>query len=210
MPATQTILGTTQNLSSPSIYYLAIPCRVVQNTSEALDQNSIFPVAGTLKNLRVSFDVAPGGVASWKYTIRKNGVDSGITVTTTGAATYAEDTINTLAVAAGDKIALHVVPTGGPATTPWPKWCIDFESNTAETVIMGDPATRPTAGTTYYFPIACGTFGLIGSDDPVKCVMPTGGVLAHFYARNCDAPGVGNSYIFTIRLNGASPPGGIT
>lgn len=66
---------------------------------------------------------APGGEGSYKFTIRKNGVDTAATVTIAGAATDATPWIGSVSFASGDLISVSCVPTGTPTaagkTTPY-------------------------------------------------------------------------------------------
>ncbi len=77
----------------------------------------IAPRAGTLTNLRVKTQAAPGGGQSYTFTIRKNGVNTGLTVELTGAATTGSDLVTQVAVAAGDILTLREVASGSAATT---------------------------------------------------------------------------------------------
>jgi len=61
---------------------------------------------GKLSNLYVALSVAPGGVVSRTFTVRKNGVATALAVTITGAATTGSDTTDVIAYAAGDLISL--------------------------------------------------------------------------------------------------------
>jgi len=77
-----------------------------------LVENS-FPVptvgGATARRLYVKLGAAPGGTETVTITIRKNGSDTAVTVTITGAATTGSDVANTAAFAAGDLISASVV-----------------------------------------------------------------------------------------------------
>jgi len=75
-------------------------------------RNIVMPVAGTLKNLYIRNGTTQSGTGSIVFTLRKNGVDTAITVTFTnsdGASATKSDTTNTVSVAAGDLICLKAV-----------------------------------------------------------------------------------------------------
>jgi hypothetical protein len=84
----------------------------------------VSPIAGTLKRLYVRTITAHGTGGSLVFTLRKNGVDTGITITiaASGAASTYSDTTNTTSVAAGDLISLKVVNNatlGGAEIQQW-------------------------------------------------------------------------------------------
>lgn len=73
------------------------------------------PNPGIAKSLSVRASVAPGGADSCTVTVQKNGVDTGITVTLTGAQlTGLIDTVS-MGFAPGDDLSLKVVETGATA-----------------------------------------------------------------------------------------------
>ncbi|MGB3069122.1 MAG: hypothetical protein WBC18_11260 [Ottowia sp.] len=73
-------------------------------------QSVAFPVAGTLKNLRVRTSDNPGnftGNQTYTFTVMVNGNATGITCTESVSATSCSDTTNTASIAAGDTISLR-------------------------------------------------------------------------------------------------------
>jgi hypothetical protein len=82
-------------------------------TSPTTELTIVAPFAGTLRNLRVLHNTAGNAVASITYTVRVNGVDTALTPA--GGAVAGNDTaiksdvVNTVAVAAGDKISMKGV-----------------------------------------------------------------------------------------------------
>lgn len=78
----------------------------------------VVPVAGTLRNLRVTARTAPTGANNITYTARLNLADSALTCTVAqSAAPHAgQDLVNAISVAAHDRIGLKVQHSGLPST----------------------------------------------------------------------------------------------
>lgn len=73
--------------------------------------------AGTLRNLRVKGQVAPGAGQTHTFTVRKNGVDTGLAITLSDSATAGANLTASVSVAAGDVLTLKGVASAGAATT---------------------------------------------------------------------------------------------
>jgi len=85
------------------------------------------PYAGTLKNLYVQSDVAPGSSQAYTCAIRNEQADTSVTVTISGAAAVqGANTSNTQAFAAGEKYSLKIV-TSATAATAFISWDAEFE-----------------------------------------------------------------------------------
>ena len=72
---------------------------------------------GTLRNLRVKGQTAPGSGQTHTFTVRKNGVDTGLAVTLSGSVTSGANLTTSISVAAGDVLTLKEVASAGAATT---------------------------------------------------------------------------------------------
>lgn len=79
--------------------------------------NGVCSEPGIFKNLYVKQSVAPGASQTTIYTLRKNGVDTALTCTVSGAGTTASDTTHTVAFAAGDTWSIKAVNSATAATT---------------------------------------------------------------------------------------------
>src|SRR6266853_3709972 len=82
---------------------------------DGFDQASPWPVVGTFRNWVISTDVAPGVGKTCTYTVRKNGVDTALTVTLSGTQTTGSDLTHSVSVALGDHLVLK---KNGNGTTP--------------------------------------------------------------------------------------------
>ncbi len=84
-----------------------------QSGTERLVQN-IMPTGGTVNSFYVFIETAPGGAASWTFTLRKNGVDTAVTCTVAGTAQICSDTAHSAAYVAGDLVSVRESSAGGP------------------------------------------------------------------------------------------------
>ncbi len=88
-----------------------------QNGTEA-NAEYYCPAAGTLKNLRVYVSANASNNAGNTFKVRKNGAATGIVVTYgAGTTGLLSDTVNTIAVVAGDRISFEMVNTGSGGGT---------------------------------------------------------------------------------------------
>jgi hypothetical protein len=69
----------------------------------------------TLNRLFVTLTVAPGGVTSRTFTVRKNAANTTLAVTITGAATTGSNTATPTAFVQGDLISVQTTVSGAPA-----------------------------------------------------------------------------------------------
>jgi hypothetical protein len=110
------LAGTGQPSTSINHFFAASGARDAGLTSDNAGNRTVLPSAGTLRNLRIQADVAPGAAKSWIVTVEKNGSDSTLTAQLSGASqTTASDLSHTVSVAAGDAISIKVAPAGTPA-----------------------------------------------------------------------------------------------
>lgn len=203
--ATTTMLISGDNISGPSNSATNYTT-VISNEEGALttwngteaNRESVVSPAGTLKDLQVSLKVAPGGSASWTFTLYKNAAPSAITCQVSAAATTCTDLVNSVAVVAGDTLSFESVPSSTPAATEV-KWSLHFASTTAsETPIM----TLDTAATASTFSALMGINNAETTANDVKSLLATAGTMKNLYVVAQTAPGVGKSRTVTVRKNG--------
>ncbi len=77
--------------------------------------------AGTLTAFSAAITTAPP-TGSWAFTLFKNGVAQTMTCSITGANTSCLDAASCTELAAGDEVAVQVVPTGASANAGGPRW----------------------------------------------------------------------------------------
>lgn len=157
--------------------------------------------AGTLRNLRIKFINPPGSGKSYKFTLRKNGVDTALTCTAADLATECSDTVNSFSFARGDLLSIGITPTNTPSAWFSLTTGIEMVTDSGATVITGDSSGSSIWQTsTQHFGVQ-GKTGR-GSDASNRQIAPTAGKLGNFIAKLRLAPGTGKSIIFTTVKNG--------
>lgn len=88
----------------------------------------VIPKAGTIRNMYVYTDGAPGVGQTYTFTLRVGLADTSVVATISGnASNSASDTTHTAAVAAGDRVSIKVVTSGTAATISNALWAFTFE-----------------------------------------------------------------------------------
>lgn len=143
-------------------------------STNSTTQEIVVPTAGTISNLYLSLTAAPGVGNSKTLRFIKNGVNSNPLTTVSDTATVGNNSVDTLSIAAGDRITLQVTATGTPASSAH-RWgylftpTVDGKSyigfagdNTlgsgTSTIYSGPVLPQPQPGTTDNQP------GIIGGD----------------------------------------------
>lgn len=158
---------------------------------------------GKIKKLRVELVSAPTAGKSFAFTLMVNGAPSALTCTISDAATSNEDSVNEVAVSAGDYVSLRCVPTGNP-TVGYARWSTVFDgNNAAESLLLGVGGLG--AGGISYNPVSAGRPSSSAVENNVRSVCPTGGAIKNLYVRLAADPGTApDAYRLTLRVNGAS------
>jgi len=125
-------------------------------TATEAEAEIVIRTAGTLSRLGVRL-TSNGITGNTVFTVRKNGADTGITVTFGSSATgIQEDLTNTVSVAAGDKICIKSVPGGATGTWTMKGISLHFVATSGNTVqILGAYQSNSVTfnNTTRYWPI---------------------------------------------------------
>ena len=181
----------------------------VWNSTEA-NIRAVCPAAGTLRNFKVNLATAPGTGKSWTFTIRKNGVDTGLTLTISDTNTTSKDTTHSVSVAAGDLIIMSVVPSGTPTAAANAQWTVEFEGNTSSQNIIagGTSSGTPSATNINGTCPACGDdiidiTGGLTNELTFACLIPHATTIKALYIDLRTAPGSGKSWKFHLRKNGS-------
>ena len=171
------------------------------------DVNMVMPCAGTFSLMYINSDTAPGGTASYAFTMRKNGSNTTLTTTMTGLATTAHDLTHSFTVAAGDLVNIQCVPTGTPTSLNNVNWSMAFTPTTVGNSFFGlsslnadDPLN--TTGVTSWWQSALGYSDVtdVGAEE-MFALIPGNVTLSNFYVSFVTAPGSSKSWTFTIRKN---------
>ncbi len=164
-------------------------------TTEA-DVEQIIPIACTLQNFRVLLTAAPGVGDSRTFTVRKNGVDTSITVTIEDTDTTGTSS-NTASFVAGDKATVETTSSGAGTSNAKFRWACEFKTSTNSQVILGCPTND--------LPSYTANVGLMGSSSVESSagdstgIMPTSGKLKTLYWKIDTAPGGTDDWEMQVR-----------
>lgn len=168
------------------------------------DRDMLIAEDGTVSLLRVDLLAAPGAGKSLTFALMKNGVAQSLSAAITESATSAEDTSNSVAVSAGDRITLRCTPAGTP-TTSLARWSMQYEATAANRAVWGgasDGALNTAA--TRYAPIGgSGQETWDATEANVSRLWAVACTVKSFYVFLTAAPGAGgDAYTFKIVVNG--------
>lgn len=104
------------NLLSGSTYYSNLFTQKGSGANEATQQG-VIPSALSISSLAIELDTAPGVGESVTATLRKNGVDTSVSVIITGAiVNFAVDSTHSVTFAPGDLVSVGIAASGGSAS----------------------------------------------------------------------------------------------
>lgn len=177
-------------------------------TSDAVAENRmqmIAPIAFTMQNLIVNVDNAPGAGNSWAFTIRKNGVDTALTVTVSGgSATSATDLTDQVSFAPGDLISMKLVSVGTPTASTRARLA-GLGAGASQAIMGGsfNGGTPSSSAATYCNPSSSNGGGATEVFNNILISAP--GTISNLYLNFTQTPpGVGKNYVAAVRLNGVS------
>jgi hypothetical protein len=93
--------------------------------SEA-DAQLAMPATGALQELHATLSAAPGAGNSVTFTVRKNGTNTPVSCTISGAATACADAVNAVGFGTGDLISVQMTETGVPVNLITAGWTSQF------------------------------------------------------------------------------------
>lgn len=173
-------------------------------TSLEIENQTLVPIAGTFKKWYIHAASAIASASSVVYVLRKNGIDTALTVTLNAGETDASDLVNEVAFAAGDLVSYKVTTTGTEHTqtahgilfcpTDTTKW-ICTHATGAEVLPNSTAYTYPDLG---YLHQDCLWFT---TETDTWAPFPGGITITGFSVYLNASPGVSQSRTFTIRQN---------
>ncbi|MES2995125.1 MAG: hypothetical protein V4681_03785 [Patescibacteria group bacterium] len=163
--------------------------------------NHTMPTAGTFSKLYVRMPAALSAGTSYTIVLMKNGVASALSVQITDAGLTAQDTSNTVTVAAGDTVGFRITPSGTPVSqTGNYQVGVVFDSTVSgESLIFSRGVGSNTTGNSY-FTLGGGGSISVGAST-YATVFPTNGVIDKMYVTS-GAPGAGISRTVALTVNG--------
>jgi hypothetical protein len=154
---------------------------------------------GTVGNLLVTLDTAPGAGISTTWTLYKNQVATALSVTVTGAATSGSDNTDNISVVPGDLLQWKNTHSGTYSGAEY--YSATFTSTSANQSILNGSSPILNTTTTEYLPIS-GGFNLFPAEADAENVMPTAGTIDNLYLSFDGTAGAGKSYTLTLYKNG--------
>ncbi len=165
----------------------------------------VVSTGGTIKNLRVKLNDSPGAGKSYDFTLMLNGNPSALTVHIHDTDTSGADTVNEVAVVAGDTIYLKCVPTDTP-TVRYATWTSVFKGTTAnESLILGGTIYPLDVTNIEYVQVMGPTTFPDTTENNHRQICPTAGTIKNLYVGLTEDPGTDpDAYRFTLRKGGVS------
>ena len=197
---TQVIIGGNDDATNADEYSPITGAGSVNayNWGTEAARQTLVPTAGTLSNLRVVTTTTPGAGNNKAFTLRVDGSSTALTCALGASGTSCQDSVNTVAVTAGQDIALFGDDTGN-ATAMDAHWTMVFTPTTADYTILTGSTSGGNLGTS-------GTeYETIQAQDVTETAEPsnnilisTAGTLRDLYVELATAPGVGTSRTFNL------------
>jgi len=115
-----TVFDSALTTGATKYYPLSVHDLLTDATpGQATEAKAQVPVpVGFLVNMGCTLGAAPGGTANWTFTLRRNGAATSLTfLILNPSLKNAIQPATPVALAAGDVVALEVIPAGTPAAT---------------------------------------------------------------------------------------------
>lgn len=155
--------------------------------------------AATIKSLYLTFPAAVTGTMVHVITLRKNGVDTALTVTTDNSNTVFTDLVHTVSVSQGDELSWGIVTSGSGGSAAFVRIGFEMETSSGSLVATGSSSSL-SAVAARYLSLQAGILSTtIGN---AESIIPTGGTISNAYATLGGSPGVGRSYTAVLVKNG--------
>jgi len=198
------ILGSNLTATGGSRYSPISTAGSYPATAEA-DAIQICPTSGVIKNLYINLSSDPGSSSAkgYTFTLRKNIVDTALTVTLLYQNRTGNDTTHEVSVVAGDRLCLVMTPVGGTSWASNVRFGMTFLADTdGENILFGGDSTPLHTTATEWNELVSHYRGgnWTGSEiahDTVAIVC----TLEKLYVYLDNPPGAGKSYTFTVRKN---------
>lgn len=205
------IMGSTNGLglnsAATAFWPISIGPGSADPTSELIAQQ-LCAGAGTIKNLYVQLTADPGtDPDAYRFTLRKNGVSQSLTTTITANDTTGNDTSNSFTVAAGDLLTLFVEPLNSPSVEPNAIWGVTFVADIdgESLIVSGSDDNLPNTTTEHYrIQFVNDTSWGVGEESRRNALDTC--ILRNLYVELENAPGTGNSFVFSLRISSDEPP----
>lgn len=190
--------------TSAANYIAALSFGLGGYTATETNRMAVFPVTTTIDNFYVELATAPGSGTSYTYVVRKNQVDTGLSVAIADTNTSGVIT-GSVSFSAGDIITISCTPANTPASVARSWWSLSAATSDASQPILGGASGQPSTSVTNYQNIYGATnAGWVTTEAPFEVVMPCNGTISNFYMHLSSATAASNGYTFTVQYNGSN------
>lgn len=201
----QLIGGSSTNLGSSTVYTSVICCEQFTTTEGAA--SGPWSAPGVISKWTVTLTNAPGAGKSRTFTIRLNGVNQPLQIVISDLETSGSDLVNTVTVAAGDLLAVQMVPAGTPAASGPFSYNAQFVGTNAKESVYQAVNLLDSDDTVEMFSGLWTGTTFNASPTTVTSVASAPGTITRWDTRVSSALGVGNTYDYFIYKNGVKQDG---
>ena len=114
--------------------------------AQATNQDTLFPIAGTVRNVYMILSSAPGAGAGWSFQVFKNGSATALAWEIFGTDTTVYTQGVNVTLAAGDRLFIRATPINTPASGVGANWSFEYDT-----------------GNSTNFALPCGAIGTMGT-----------------------------------------------
>jgi hypothetical protein len=187
-------------IAATAIVYLPVQGQLASSAS-APGNETLVSVNGVISNLTVRLD-SPLASGTRTFTLRKNGVNTGLSVSFSSGQQQLSDNVNSVTVAPGDRI---VIAAGGSSVAAVVSSGLLFTATTdgEATHSCGTPNSPSTSATNFAVVggVAANSWTAVESD--VQAVV-NAVTLRRLDVRLTNSPGTGKSWTFNVHVNGSN------
>lgn len=166
------------------------------------NSEGVFSFVCQIARLKVFLDVAPGAGKSWIFVLRKNGVDTGLTVTISDTGVSAIDATHSVTFGDNDMWAFSAYGVGTPTIPGTVKWYMEAQSPEGFPIFGGSIGNMSTT-VANFMGLNAGHGSLDTVENNVSQKVPIGCTISKFRPKiEGGTPGTG-SYAAYIYKNGS-------
>lgn len=194
------IFGCAGSTTTTSIYMQPGASTNAANDATA---SGIIAAPGVIDHLYARSSAVPGGVAAWTFTAQQNEGASSIVAIITSAISTNSDLIDSITVAAGDRLSMAAIATGTP-TTATLLWSMRWKptTNGQALLFMTANGTMPANSADRFLPLASQGTNL--STETSFTVAPLACTIKNMYVRQLPQITSGTSRAITLRAGTGS------
>lgn len=197
------VLFAVHQGSATGGYYVQIGATNDTSGTE-VQRQIVAPTGGAISSMYIVLTTAPGVGNSRIYTLRKNGADTALTVTITGAATTGNLTGTSVSVAAGDLLSISVAITGTPASSNGSFGLNWLPTIDGEAIVTGSFVSAISTASSRFGNLNGQTLGGISTEGDVVNIAPMAFTARKLAAQVTTAPGGVTYRDFFLRKASAS------